>query len=450
MKTLHAYLTRQVLQTLVMTVLVCTSVLLLANGLREILPLMASQKASLGGIAHAVALLIPYVLVYSLPLGLLTATLLVFGRFSADQEYTAVRASGVSLVALISPVIWLSVALCCLSALVNMELGPQCRIEFKRLISRFLLMQPEAFITENRFITEFENYVIYVGKRNGNHLEDVLVNVKEDDQRLSVRAPEGTIVVDKEHNQLVLKLKKARIINWVVDSRTNAPATNPVAGTNALPQTNGVAATNAVARTNTMTATNAVSRTNLPPATNAAVSLGTNTPAGTNPPPAAPEPAARNEVKPNFAFGNVEMPIDLGKFTNVFQEVTISDMTIFQLLAKKRALAQMSDLTMPEVDRRVLASVVDVQIHRQVAFSFACLGFTLVGIPLGIRAHRKETLAGIAMALVLVLFYYAFIIIGQSMGTRPERHPHLIVWIPTFLFQIIGCWLIWRANRRVG
>jgi lipopolysaccharide export system permease protein len=114
-----------------------------------------------------------------------------------------------------------------------------------------------------------------------------------------------------------------------------------------------------------------------------------------------------------------------------------SDMTFRQLWAERRDI----------LDRRGEPGPIVLQLHRQVSFSFACFGFTLLGIPLGLRGHRRETNVGVGLSLLLMIAYYAFIILGQALATKPHLHPYYIFWIPNFLFQGLGAWLLWRADQ---
>jgi len=205
LKTLHTYLTRQIVASLLMTVAVFTFVLLLGNVLKEILPLLISGQVRFGVVAEAIGLLVPFVWVFALPMGMLTATLLIFGRFSADQELTAVRASGISLLSLITPILLLSLALCALSALVNMELGPRCRIAYNKLMFRLKAGISSAQLPEQTFFKDLKGEnLVYVGRNRNGVLEDITVyRIKEN---MTVRAPRGKLEVDAENKVINLYL----------------------------------------------------------------------------------------------------------------------------------------------------------------------------------------------------------------------------------------------------
>ncbi len=403
MKTLHLYLTRQVVAALLLSVAVFIFVLLLGNVMKEILALLLNHQATLFGVAQAVALLIPFVLVFALPMGMLTATLLVFGRFSADHELTAVRAGGISLLALITPILILSLALSGLAGAINTEIAPHCRVAYKRLLFRLGLQNPGALLREKTFISEFPGYVIYLGKLKGEDAENIVINRIENTELVQrTRATKGKITYDAAKQQYLFLLYDAQ--NTI---RVHRTPTQPHAAHNAP----------------ALTSTNAAGATNTTAATNAPV------------PPAA-------QIEDDWeviSFGEITVPVDFKHAAPPEQKPKISEMTLRQLLRELRATERLG----------VDATPIKVQIHRQVSFAFACVGFTLIGIPLGIRAHRRETSIGMALSLILVVIYYSFIIVGQALETRPEFFPHLILWIPNFLFQTIGGVLLWRANRGI-
>ena len=371
-----------------MTVAVFTFVMLLFNVLKEVLDLVVSGYVSIGLFAEAIGLLIPWVWAFSLPMGMLTATLLVFGRFSADQELTAVRAGGVSLVSLVSPVLLLSLAMCALSALVNMEVAPQCRVAYNDLRFKVGAEFSAAQLPEGRSIKDFPGYIFYIGKNDKGALQKVTVLVMPDKTNVTttVFAPRGELWVDQTNKQLRLKLFQAQSIT-------------------------------------------------------------------------------EDGEKLLLGEADWEMPpIDLRVRQKSRGRAGINDMTFAQLREELRDVERRFSLppgtNLTRIQARELLSKIRktrddyttpirVQIHQQLASSFACFGFTLLGIPLGIRVHRRETNVGFFIALLLVAVYYGLLIVGMGLNTRPEFAPHLIVWVPNFLFQALGAVLLWRANRGI-
>jgi len=365
MGTLHRYILLQTLATLALTVAVFTGVLLVGSVLKDVLSLLAAGNLSLAQVAKAVLYLVPFVLAFALPIGMLTSALLVFGRLSADQEITAARAGGWSLMAMSSPVLVLSLMMCVLCGWFNTQIAPLCRVAFKDLERQAtgvaLRSENSTQVTEGQYV-ERGSFTIYARRSRGRQMEDVLVyQLKNGRRLLDARAESGEIIPDASGQAAMLVLREVQGMRM---QETNSSALVPFYFRD--------------------WSTNLVMT------------------------------SSSSALKPKY-----------------------TDMTFEQLWSERREIRARGGEPAPVV----------MQLHRQAAFSFACFGFTMVGIPLGLRGHRRETNIGIGIALVLMLVYYSFIIVGQALETRTSLHPHLILWAPNFIFMGVGAWMLWRMDR---
>ena len=83
-----------------------------------------------------------------------------------------------------------------------------------------------------------------------------------------------------------------------------------------------------------------------------------------------------------------------------------------------------------------------VQTHKRLGLSMACLGFVLIGIPLGMTNPRRESHAGIPIGLGMVIVFYAFIMAADSLRYQPWLLPDYIIWIPVIASQLGGLLMI--------
>lgn len=320
---------------------------------------------------------IPYILSYSMPISTLFAALLLFGRLSMDSEISAMKACGVSLWRTVAPLIVLSVLFSAICVHINCTVAPNAKYARKKLLRTAGVDEPVNLLEEGRYV-RFDNYMIYVGRKDGLEMQDVVARElsEKGPVKQSLHAARGEVEVDETNKTLRIHL---------YDGNLEVPdLEHPLD-----------------------------------------VSKTTYTP-----------------------FAAVDLPpLDFNELLNEDGKVWIKDsyMPIAMLIDKIRHVDEEYP-ALSEEERAVERCKLVIEANRRVALAVACFTFMLIGIPLGVKSHRRETSIGMVMSLGIVFAYYIFIIIAEALADYPALHPSLILWLPLLATQILGLVLIRRSN----
>jgi len=229
MKILTTYIARKLLFTTLGAIGVLTFVLLSGNLIR-IFDLLARgiSGATLGKLC---LYMMPVAMKFTIPLALLCAVVLVFSRLAADNEITAMRATGIGLWQIVTPALLLGILLSGSTFYLQMTLGPRCMFELDRLKETESVRNPLAVIEAGRFV-ELPGYVIYVSSRRGDTLYDVHAYGLGSNGRVvqDITAREGQVRLREDAQEIEMILKDAIIVASDPAAPTDATRLQRVAG----------------------------------------------------------------------------------------------------------------------------------------------------------------------------------------------------------------------------
>ena len=168
-----------------------------------------SKGAPMSVVVQIVVNLVPMALGLTIPMSLLLALLVAFGRLSADREFVALQACGVSTARLLRPVCVVSTLCCAATAYVLLVSVPAGNQAFREITFNILASQAEGEVKPRVFFDDFPDIVLYVrevppsGGWNGVFMADD----RSGEGASIYLAKHGHIIIDRPHRSVEMVLE---------------------------------------------------------------------------------------------------------------------------------------------------------------------------------------------------------------------------------------------------
>ena len=153
-------------------------------------------------------------MLFTIPIALLISILIAIGRLSSDNEITALKTSGISLMQMYYPVAIASLITFIFTIIISYFIVPQSNFATKRLLFNVLQQNASIGIKEKVFNDDFKGFLIYAEKisANKNYMEGVVVSDKRIiGEQNTIFAKKAFLVSDPESMIVKLKLEDGSI-----------------------------------------------------------------------------------------------------------------------------------------------------------------------------------------------------------------------------------------------
>ncbi|MCQ2055072.1 MAG: LptF/LptG family permease [Fibrobacter sp.] len=431
--------------------------LFVVDFLVKILDNVLSKGLPASTVLEIFALNLAWMLSLSIPMAVLVACLMAFGRMSGDHEITAVKAAGVSPLMLMRPVMLVSLLLSVLMVLFNNWVLPEANHRSVELMNAVSRKKPHVFIDAGRLITQFPDVQLWVNRidpvsgtlygiqvyeleRKGAprivYADSATMDYVDNGATLMFRLRSGeTHVVDPDDpaNYFRIRFFAQDLAMKNVDDRLERRSRNYRSDREMPVEMMMDVVEQARSKYDTVLAEAQTRRLSTLLALNAALEGDTIVP---------------KEL-------NTEIKKDSVQLRRSMQKVRIQEMTA--LRATERLHGRLDG-------EKKRAAQYLVEIHKKFSTAFACFIFILIGAPLGIMARKGGIGTGIIYSIAFFVIYWICLIGGENLADRLIISPELAMWASNVIIGVFGVFItiamvrdrfsgdskVFRAVRFVG
>ncbi len=408
--------------------------LFIVDFLVKILDNVLSKGLPASTVLEIFVLNLAWMLSLSIPMAVLVACLMAFGRMSGDHEITAVKAAGVSPLSMMRPVLLVSMLLTVLMVLFNNWVLPEANHRSVELMNAVSRKKPHVFIDAGRLITQFPDVQLWVNRidpvsgtlygiqvyemeRKGAprivYADSATMDYVDNGATLMFRLRSGeTHIVDPDDpsNYFRIRFFSQDLAMKNVDDRLERRSRNYRSDREMPVEMMMDVVKEARARYDTIW--NEAMGERLPTLLNVQSGLVGDT------------------VVPD-STGKLQVP-DSIQLRRSLQKVRTQEMT--SLRNTERVYGRL------EFEEKRAAQYL-VEIHKKFSTSFACFVFVLIGAPLGIMARKGGIGTGIIYSLAFFVIYWICLIGGENLADRLIISPELAMWASNIIIGVFGVFI---------
>jgi lipopolysaccharide export system permease protein len=424
MKILNRYILWEHLPPFLFSVFIITFILILET-IPKIVEMVIDKNLSVLIVFELIFLNLAWMIALSVPMAVLVATLLAFGRMTSDMEIIAIKTSGVNLIRVLIPLLVAAGLLTVAMIEFNDRVLPELNYRQRMLTGDIRSMRPMLTFRPGIFITDISGYIILIDKidHTTSEVEGVRISETKDPNRPRIIVAESGIMKFIDNgNTIRFTLYNGELHMLDLKEPTNYRKIDFKEQVINVSDVGSELKRSESSHRNDREMDIARMQAVVARADTAAM-------------PFRSKMKKAMESKLEFLFSDtLNYPVDTSRTDSAALAYLKGDISgiYFKL---KRDAEQINE-------QRNVSNRYKIEIYKKYSIPAASFAFILIGAPLGILSRRGGMGIAVTISLLIFTLYWVFLIGGEDLSDRGMISPFVAMWSANILIGAAGLYLL--------